>query len=54
MKEAVQAIHTLEENVRAEISNFINEGLKDIQRNNLYDFDEVFNELESRYISARI
>ena len=43
---------TTEENPKMEIRTFINEGLKDVQNNDLYDFDEVFDELESRYLGA--
>lgn len=32
-----------------EIRSFVNEGLKDIQENALYDFDEVFDELERNF-----
>lgn len=44
-----QLPYTPEEQTRMEIRNFINEGLKDVENNDLYDFDEVFDELESRY-----
>lgn len=49
-----QLIYTPEEKVRMEIRNFVNEGLKDVENNDFYDFDEVFDELESRYKSATI
>ena len=38
-----------EELTRMEIRGFINEGLNDVKEGNLLDFDEVFDELESRY-----
>ena len=38
-----------EEIARMEIRSFVNEGLKDVQEGNLYDFDEAFDELEKRY-----
>ena len=38
-----------EEQARQEIRGFVNEGLKDVQNNSLFDFDDVFDELESRY-----
>ena len=44
--------YTPEEKARMEIRNFINEGLKDVENNDLYDFDEVFDEIESRYASS--
>lgn len=37
------------EMTRMEIRNFINEGLDGVQNGDLYDFDEVFDELEERY-----
>ena len=37
-----------EEKTRMEIRNFINEGLKDVENNDLYDFDEVFDEIENK------
>lgn len=48
----VQITYTPEEKARMEIRNFINEGLKDVENNDLYDFDEVFDEIESRYASV--
>lgn len=47
-----KVIFTQEEIARMEIRNFVNDGLKDVQDNNLLEFDEVFNELESRYENA--
>ncbi len=35
---------------RHDIYNFIYEGLKDVQNNDLYYMDEVFEELERRYV----
>ena len=43
-----KVVFTPEEIVRMEIRNFINEGLKDVQKGNLYDFDETFDEIEKR------
>ena len=37
------------ERARAEIRDLVDEGLKDLQRGDLYDFDEVFYELKERY-----
>lgn len=34
---------------RMEIRSFVNEGLKDIYHNRLFDFDSTFDELEERY-----
>lgn len=48
----VQVMYTQEELAKMEIQNFVNEGLKDVQNNDLYDADEVFDELESRYKDA--
>ncbi len=47
-----KVVFTPEEIARMEIRNFVNEGLKDVQENNLFDFDEVFDELEGRYENA--
>lgn len=49
MESAVKILYTPEEQTRQEIRNFVNEGLKDVQENALYDFEDVFDELESRY-----
>ena len=49
---AEKVVFSPEELARMEIRNFVNEGLKDVQEGNLYDFDEVFDEIESRYIDA--
>ena len=37
------------EKAKLEIRNFINEGLRDVQREALCDFDDAFDRLESRY-----
>lgn len=50
--ETAKVLYTPEEITRVEIRNFINEGIKDVENNEVYDFDEVFNELESRYSSV--
>ena len=49
MKFVVKILYSSEEQAKQEIRGFVNEGLKDIQENALYDFDEVFHELENRY-----
>lgn len=49
MESAVKILYTPEEQARQEIRGFVNEGLKDVQNNSLFDFDDVFDELESRY-----
>ena len=49
MESAVKILYTPEEQARQEIRNFVNEGLKDVQENALYAFEDVFDELESRY-----
>lgn len=54
MATTAQVTYSPEELAKMEIRNFVNEGLKDVQNNDLYDFDEVFDELESRYKSAAI
>ena len=37
------------EKAKLEVRNFINEGLRDVQREALCDFDDAFDRLESRY-----
>lgn len=54
MESAVKILYTPEEQARQEIRNYVNEGLKDVQENALYDFDDVFDELESRYKVERV
>ena len=54
MESAVKILYTPEEKARQEIRNFVNEGLKDVQENALYDFEDVFDELESRYKVERV
>jgi hypothetical protein len=54
MECAVQLAYTPEEQARQEIRSFVNEGLKDIHENALYDFDQVFDELEGRYKIERV
>lgn len=49
MDSAVKILYSPEEQARQEIRGFVNDGLKDVRENALYDFDEVFDELESRY-----
>jgi hypothetical protein len=49
MESTLQILYTPEEQARQEIRNFVNEGFKDVQENSLYNFDDVFDELESRY-----
>ena len=41
--------YSTEEIARMEIRSFVNEGLQDAANNNLIDFDELFDELETRY-----
>ena len=50
--ETKKVLYSPEEIARMEIRNFVNEGLKDVENNDLYDFDQVFDELESRYSSV--
>lgn len=45
---AEKVVFSPEELAKMKIRNFVNEGLKDIQEGNLYDLDEVFDEIESR------
>ena len=54
MESALKILYTPEEQARQEIRNFVNEGLKDVQENALYDFEDVFDELESRYKAERV
>ena len=49
MGATARVLYTPEEIAKMEIRNFVNDGLKDVQNNDLYDFDEVFDELENRY-----
>lgn len=44
-----RVLYTPEEIAKMEIRNIVNAGLKDVQNNDRYDFDEVFDELENRY-----
>ena len=46
MEATMKIMYTPEQQARQEICNLINEGLKDVQENALYDMDEVFDELE--------
>lgn len=46
MEATMKIMYTPEQQARQEIRNLINEGLKDVQENALYDMDEVFDELE--------
>ena len=48
-------IHTLsspEDIAQIEMLKFINEGILDLQNNDLYEIDDVFDQLESRYKAA--
>ncbi len=54
MEAAMKILYTPEQQARQEIRNFINDGLKDVQENALYDLDTVFDELESRYAVEKI
>lgn len=54
MESPVKILYSPEEQTRQGIRSFVNEGLKDVQENALYDFDEVFDELESRYKVERV
>ena len=49
MEAAVNILYSPEEQARQEIRSFVNEGLKDVGENAIYDFDEAFDALESRY-----
>lgn len=50
MEVAMKVLYTQEQQARQEIRNFINEGLKDVQENALYDIDTVFDELERKLV----
>ncbi len=54
MEAAVKIVYSPEEQARQEIRSFVNEGLKDVGENAIYDFDEVFDALESRYKVERV
>ena len=47
-------LFTPEEMAKLEIRNFVFEGLKDVEKGNLYDFDETFDELEKRYQNEEV
>lgn len=49
MESMVKDLYSSENHRMKEIRSFINKGLKDMEENSLYDFDAVFDELESRY-----
>ncbi len=42
-------MYSSEEIAKAEIREYINEGLNDVSNNRLLDFDATFDELEARY-----
>ncbi len=52
--EAVKLQYTQEEIARQNIRDFVNGGLRDVKNNEVYDFDEVFDELESRYAGEEL
>lgn len=54
MEAVVKISYSPEEQVRQEVRSFVNEGLKDVQENSIYDFDEAFDALESRYKVERV
>lgn len=54
MNATAKILYSTEELARIEIRNFINEGLKDVENNDLYDFDTTFDEIESRYANEAI
>lgn len=41
--------YSKEEFARMELRKFLDEGLQDVSRSQLLDFDETFDELEKRY-----
>jgi hypothetical protein len=54
MGATAKVLYTPEETAKMEIRYFINIGLRDVQNNDFYDFDEVFDELEKRYQSEDV
>lgn len=54
MSTAKQIQYTAEEQARIEIRNFVNDGLRDLQKGNVQNFDEAFDEIESRYMNVRV
>ncbi|MDE7422630.1 MAG: hypothetical protein K2N51_02885 [Lachnospiraceae bacterium] len=54
MEAAVKILYSPEEQARQEIRSFVYEGLKDVQENAIYDIDEEFDALESRYKAERV
>lgn len=45
MSTAKQIQYTAEEQARIEIRNFVNDGLRDLQKGNVQNFDEAFDEI---------
>ena len=54
MEAAVNIIYSPEEQARQEIRSFVNEGLKDVGENAIYDIDEAIDALESGYKVERV
>ncbi|MDO4343797.1 MAG: hypothetical protein Q4C50_03235 [Eubacteriales bacterium] len=54
MSTAKKIPYTAEEQARMEIRNFVNDGLRDLQKGNVQNFDEAFDEIESRYLNVRV
>lgn len=54
MEAEVKISYLPEEQARQEICSYVNKGLKEVQENAIYDFDEVFDALESRYKVERV
>lgn len=50
MEAAMKVLYTQEQQARQEICNFINDVLKDVRENALYDMDTVFDELERNLV----
>lgn len=46
-----QTIKFLDEMTPEEFKQFLQEGIDDLKKGNVLDFDEVFDELEKRYIA---
>ena len=42
-------IYSPKKETRMEIRNFVNEGLQDVSKNKVLDFDATFDELQERY-----
>ena len=45
----MKMLNTRKQQVGQEIRSFVNEGMKDVKGNTIYDMNTVFDEIERRY-----